>query len=192
MSSFRKWAGVLFLWKRHAVDLTAIKLSCILLVLMKALWHGETMEGMNLCNLSARALVMIFTKEWIRLIGLKSPTESAPSFLGIRIMLAELISCRLEDLREWKAFAASIISCLMMSQQVLRKVPVKPSGLALCPPACDRWHSWFLVLWKAHLAPSGRAVVCLGAPSWSLHAGLVDSAWPQWSEPVSQPPYQHA
>ena len=58
------------------------------------------MEGMNLCNLSARALVMIFTKEWIRLIGLKSPTVSAPSFFGIRIILAELISCRLEDLSE--------------------------------------------------------------------------------------------
>jgi len=43
---------------------------------------------------------MIFTKEWIRLIGLKSPTVSAPSFFGIRIILAELISCRLEDLSE--------------------------------------------------------------------------------------------
>src|SRR6185312_2135133 len=92
------------------------------------------MQGMNLCNLSARALVMILTKEWIRLIGLKSPTLSVLSFLGIRIMLAELISCRLEDLRERKALAASIISCFMIAQQVLRKVPVKPSGPGALSP----------------------------------------------------------
>ncbi|KAJ1289322.1 hypothetical protein BS78_02G155300 [Paspalum vaginatum] len=67
----------------------------MLLFLMNALWHGETISCICGAKRRARDLVMILTKEWMRLIGLKSPTVSAPSFIGRRIIFAELKSCRL-------------------------------------------------------------------------------------------------
>jgi hypothetical protein len=46
----------------------------------------------GMCGLkhSASTLAMIFAMAWIRLIGLKSETSSAPSFFGKRTTLAEL------------------------------------------------------------------------------------------------------
>lgn len=63
----------------------------------------------------ARTLVIILTKEWIRLIGLNSDTDSAPSFFGMSIILAVLINGRLVQRRLWKLFAASVRSAFIMS-----------------------------------------------------------------------------
>jgi hypothetical protein len=53
-------------------------------------------------------------KEWIKLIGLKSPTSSAPLFFGIRITLAMLMSDKLPQRRAWKALAALMTSPFIM------------------------------------------------------------------------------
>jgi hypothetical protein len=67
-------------------------------------------------------------KEWIKLIGLKSPTSSAPSFFGIRITLAVLISDKLPQRRAWKALVALMTSPFIMLHHILKNNPVKPSG----------------------------------------------------------------
>jgi hypothetical protein len=108
MSSFRKSAGILLRWKHLAILRTDRKLSCILLFLMKALCVGEIIVPMCGASLRARVLVMILVKGWMRLIGLKSSIDSAPSFFGSRTMLAVLIRGRLPVRRLWNALAASI------------------------------------------------------------------------------------
>lgn len=68
MSSLKRRERVLFLWSGRARFLTYIKLSWILLFLMKALWELETVAFMCGESLTASILAMA----WIRLIGLKS------------------------------------------------------------------------------------------------------------------------
>lgn len=70
------------------------KLSWIVLDRMKALWAVETIEFMNGLSRMARIFVIILTTPCIKLIGLKSLIVSAPSFLGIRIIFAELMMSR--------------------------------------------------------------------------------------------------
>jgi hypothetical protein len=46
------------------------------------------------CNLLARTLVISFTEEFRREIGLKSLTLMGPSILGIKVMKEPLILCK--------------------------------------------------------------------------------------------------
>jgi hypothetical protein len=64
----------------------------------------------------ARTFVIIFTTLWIRLMGLKSPVESAPSFLGIRIMFALFRRFRSWHRKLYNESIAAIMSKLMIGQ----------------------------------------------------------------------------
>jgi hypothetical protein len=73
-------------------------------------------------------LATSLAKPCIRLIGLKSWTFSAPSFLGIRVISAPLTAPNPRQSKwdiEWKAI---IMSVLMISQQAVKKRAEKPSG----------------------------------------------------------------
>lgn len=113
---------------------TNIKLSCMLLVLIKALWALETSLFMNEASLLTMIFVMIFAKEWIKLIGSKSVISSTPSFLVSNTVFAALsqrkfVACKFE-----KELIAFIMSPFMISQQDLKKDPVKPSGPGALSP----------------------------------------------------------
>ena len=86
--------------------------------LMKALWLLEINLFMWGARRIAMTFVMIFAKEWIKLMGLKSETAS----------FAVLRMAKLEVRSWWKALAAFMTSTLIMSQHSLKKRPVKPSG----------------------------------------------------------------
>lgn len=83
---------------------------------------------MNEARRRARIFVMIFAIAWIKLIGRKSLMSSAPSFFGIRMMLALLSKFRFAQRELWKELMAAIRSYLIVSQQCLKNMPVKPSG----------------------------------------------------------------
>lgn len=57
-----------------------MKLSCMHLSLMNALWLGEMRDCVRGASCKSRILDMIFAKACMRLIGLKSVIELAPSF----------------------------------------------------------------------------------------------------------------
>lgn len=78
----------------------------------------------------AKTFVMIFVKEWIRLMGLKSKTESAPSFFGISMMFAVLRIAKLEVRSRWKASCIPDV-IFHYIPTFFEKRPVKPS----CPDA---------------------------------------------------------
>lgn len=59
---------------------------------MNVLWFGEIISPSLGAILFARIFVIIFAKLWIRLIGLNLSAEVACSFLGSRMMKAELSS----------------------------------------------------------------------------------------------------
>lgn len=128
MSSFSMRDGVLDEWNRRARLLTYVKLSCIALVLMKALWLSYINVFMNGCSLRAIIFVMIFATAWMRLIGLKSVIESPSSFLGISTMLVELRISNKSWWRLWKALIMFISFALIMPQHLWKKLIVKPSG----------------------------------------------------------------
>jgi hypothetical protein len=75
-----------------------------------------------------RTFVIIFATLWMRLMVLKSPIESAPSFLGIRIIFALFRRFRSWLRKLYKESIAAIMSRRMIGQQTLKKRPVKPSG----------------------------------------------------------------
>nr|TKW07470.1 hypothetical protein SEVIR_7G309433v2 [Setaria viridis] len=75
--------------------LTVIKLSWMLLCLMKANCDCDTMFFMCRASRMASTFVIILMNECIKLIGLKSGTASAPSFFGNNTTLAVLIKGRL-------------------------------------------------------------------------------------------------
>jgi hypothetical protein len=99
---------------------------------MKALWQGEMSFLMIDARRKARTFVMIFATPWMRLMGMKSPIESAPSFLGIRIIFALFRRFRSWLRKLCKESIAAIMSRRMIGQQTLKKRSVKPSGLGLC------------------------------------------------------------
>jgi hypothetical protein len=76
----------------------------------------------------ARTFVTMFATQWMRLMGLKSPIESAPSFLEIRIMFALFRRLRSWHGKLYNESIAAIMSKLMIGQHTLKKRPVKPSG----------------------------------------------------------------
>jgi len=165
MSNLKKGAGVLFQWKRLVELRTTMKLSWMLLLLMKALWFGET--SLFICGASRNAstLVIILAKEWMRLIGRKSQMESAPSFLGSRMMFAEFNRGRLVVLSKWKAFAAFRTSALTMSQHCLKRHWWTHQAQAPYLRAYVVWRLWVLLLWKACLGHSDHVFVTGGFPS---------------------------
>ena len=61
-------------------------------------------------------------------MGLKSVILVASVFLGRRIMEAEFSHSKPWAFNVNKLFMAAITSSLMVSQQALKKAPVKPSG----------------------------------------------------------------
>ena len=64
----------------------------------------------------------------MRLIGRKSVTRKASLFFGSRMMFAVFRSSKPWEFSMYKLFIAAVTSSLMMSQQALKKAPVKPSG----------------------------------------------------------------
>jgi hypothetical protein len=60
----------------------------MLLVFIKAFWLYEIILPSSGASLLASDLEMIWPKEWIRLIGLKSATLWALGFLGISVTSA--------------------------------------------------------------------------------------------------------
>jgi hypothetical protein len=76
----------------------------------------------------AIALAMIFGTTWMRLMGLKSEIDSAPSFLGRRTTLAVLMMWKFDVDSLEKALIAVIRSTFIMSQQERKKAMEKPLG----------------------------------------------------------------
>ena len=64
----------------------------------------------------------------MRLMGLKSVTLMASTFLGSRTMPAEFNHSNPWAFIENRLFMAAMTSTLMVSQHALKKAPVKPSG----------------------------------------------------------------
>jgi hypothetical protein len=96
--------------------------------LIKALWHLETKESNNGANLFASSFANIFVMLCMRLIGRKSVTRIASTFFGRSIMFAEFNLSKPWEFSENMLLIAAIMSSLIMSQQVLKKAPVNPSG----------------------------------------------------------------
>jgi hypothetical protein len=95
---------------------------------MKALWQGEMRLLMSGARRKARTLVMIFATPWMRLMGLKSPIDSTPSFFGTRIMFALFRRFRSWLPKLYNESIAAIMSSRMIGQHNLKKRSVKPSG----------------------------------------------------------------
>ena len=169
MSSLKRSVGVRDLWRRLAKFLTYKKLSWMLLVFMKALWALETSLFMCGASLVAIILVISLAIAWMRLMGLKSVTSSAPSFLGMRAIFAEFSQWRLLVWRAPNWLITAMISILIMFQQDLKKAPVKPSG----PGALS-----LAVLLIASLTSSS---VKAASNSLRSHWGRgMDSNWSRW------------
>jgi hypothetical protein len=84
VSSFRKRLGTFFLWSL-IVCCTNIKLLCMHLPQMKALWLVATKELRSGANRLAMIFVMSLAKLCIKLIGWKSFAETTSSFFYIRV-----------------------------------------------------------------------------------------------------------
>ena len=99
----------------------------------------------------ANTLGKIFAMSWTRLMGLKSVTLVASIFLGRRIMEAEFSHSKPWAFNVNKLFMAAITSSLMVSQQALKKVPVKPSGPGALSEGMEYIVFFYLVLGERHL-----------------------------------------
>jgi len=100
----------------------------MLLFFINALWQLETREFSRGASLLANTLEKIFAMLWTRLMGLKSVTLVASVFLGRRMMQAEFSHSKPWAFNVNRLFMAAITSSLMISQQALKKAPVKPFG----------------------------------------------------------------
>jgi hypothetical protein len=70
----------------------------------------------------------IFVKLCMRLIGRKSVICEASAFFGSRIIFAEFSSSKPWELSMNRLFRGAVMSSWIVSQQVLKKAHVKPSG----------------------------------------------------------------
>lgn len=86
ISNFKRILASLCWCNNLAVCWTSMKLSKIDRPLMKALWLWDTILSRCPESLLAISLVMSFANEWTRLMGRKSLTFVASSFLGSRVM----------------------------------------------------------------------------------------------------------
>lgn len=92
------------------------------------LWHGEMSSLMRGARRNTRALVMILAMPWMKLMSLKSPMVSVPSFLGMRMMFALLSRFRSWLHELYRESMAAMMSSRIISQHFLKKSPVKLSG----------------------------------------------------------------
>lgn len=93
---------------------------------MKAPCGWEVIEEKTLHNLRTRTFARIFYILPSKLIGLKSFRQSAPFFLGIRI-IKDAPAFLGGLLLEWKSHINAMITTLMTSQNHLKNVNGKPS-----------------------------------------------------------------
>lgn len=91
-----------------------MKLSCMHLPLINALWLGEMRDCIRGVSRKARILDMIFANACMRLIGLKSVIKSAPSFFGTRMTFVVLSRSRSAHRRLLKELMAALTSCFMI------------------------------------------------------------------------------
>lgn len=119
MSSLNISADFFVRWQALAKFLTYRKLSCMQRFFMKALCDTETILSISFDKRRASTFDTNLAKEWMRLIGQKSPGNSAVSFFGIRVIDALFSFGSGPTLRLWKAWTAAETSTFMIYQQDL-------------------------------------------------------------------------
>ena len=110
MSIFRRAANFFFWCRIFVVNWTALKFSWIKCPRVNALWFGCTKRPIWGANLHASTFVNSLAKLWMRLIGLKSPTESAPFFFFSNTIKAWFTRYKLLPSRDQRAWKALIMS----------------------------------------------------------------------------------
>lgn len=188
MSTFRKRVSVWLLCKVRTRFWTNRKLSWIALFLTKALWFWETNSFRHGASLFARILAKIFAKLCIRLIRRQCSGPVAPSFFGMRHMKAEF------SLSSWfvfvakKDWAASKILSLIISQAILKKAPMKPSGRVTFRTTWRILFVLVLLLWYRLLDRLDRRMWSWVLPNWGKTVFVMEfPAYPKRSEKEYQP-----
>ena len=119
ISNFKSIRGCFCWWRNFAVCWTKIKLSLMQRPLTNALWLAATIALSFLDSRLAINLVTSLAKLWMRLIGRKSLTWTASSFLGNNVRSAVLSRCRFLKFPRCTAARAAITSGLMVVQHNL-------------------------------------------------------------------------